>query len=230
MLGKVIVITGIDTGVGKTVATGLLARALLKAGRNIITQKPVETGGSGVSGDILRHREIMGVPLQEVDRNRVTCSYLFSYPASPHLSAAMEKKRIDVSVIDRDTSWLQAKYDIILMEGAGGLLVPLNEELLFADFLQERSYPLILVSSARLGSINHTLLSLEVCRRRGLQLNGLLYNRAGRTDNVIAYDTLMVLRESLEKYGYNCPVVELPDIEKSTRSLMSEDASVLVDG
>lgn len=230
MSGKVIVISGIDTGVGKTVVTGLLARALLKAGRSVITQKPVETGGGGVSADILRHREIMDMPLQGVDRDGTTCSYLFGHPASPHLAAALEKKRIDVSVIDRATSQLQAKYDIVLMEGAGGLLVPLNEELLFADYLQERSYPLILVASSRLGSINHTLLSIEACKKRGLQLNGLVYNLAGGDDKVIAQDTLTVLRNALGEYGYHCPVIELPDIGKSSPCLNNEDIARIFHG
>ncbi|WP_287374119.1 dethiobiotin synthase [Prosthecochloris sp.] len=223
MPGKVIAITGIDTGVGKTAATGLLARTLRERGRNVITQKPVETGGEGVSSDIFRHREIMGIDLCEADLDGTTCSYLFRYPASPHLSAAMEKQVIDVSVIDDATRRLQARYDIVLLEGAGGLLVPLNEALLFADFLQERSYPLILVTSSRLGSINHTLLSIEACRKRGLRLCGLIYNHAGGSDGVIASDTLEVLRSFLEKYGYSCPVVELPDMEMSGWKLMNTD-------
>lgn len=223
MPGKVIAISGIDTGVGKTVATGLLARALLKAGRNVITQKPVETGGNGVSADILKHREIMGMTLQDVDRDGMTCSYLFGHPASPHLAAALEKKRIDVSVIDRATSRLQAEYDIVLMEGAGGLLVPLNEELLFADYLQERAYPVVLVASSRLGSINHTLLSLEACCKRELQLNGLLYNFVGNSDKIIARDTLRVLRKAPGKYGYDCPVIEIPDMGENRPDLSKED-------
>lgn len=223
MSGKVIAITGIDTGVGKTVATGLLARALREEGRNVITQKPVETGGEGVSSDIFRHREIMGIDLCEADLDGTTCSYLFRYPASPHLSAAMEKQAIDVSVIDDATRRLRATYDIVILEGAGGLLVPLNEALLFADFLQERSYPLILVTSSRLGSINHTLLSIEACRKRELQLCGLIYNHAGGSDGVIASDTLKVLRNFLVKYGYSCPVVELPDMEMSGWKLMNMD-------
>ena len=223
VLGKVIAIAGIDTGVGKTVATGLLARSLRETGRSIITQKLVETGGSGASADILRHREIMGMPLQDVDRDGTTCPYVFGYPASPHLAAAKEQRVVEAAVIDEATRRLQKKYDIVLLEGAGGLLVPLNRELLLADYLQERSYPLILVSSSRLGSINHTLLSIEACRKRELQLNGLLYNRTGGNDNVIADDTLIALRGFLEWYGYTCPVIELPDIRESSQGLMSKD-------
>ncbi len=214
---------------GKTVAAGLVARALRKAGRSVITQKPVETGGSGVSSDILKHREIMGIELQEVDRDGATCSYLFGYPASPHLSAALENRVVDTSVIDDATRKLQARYDIVLMEGAGGLLVPLNEKQLFADYLQERQYPLLLVTSTRLGSINHTLLSLEACRKRSLKLLGLLYNLAGGGDHVIARDTLELLRNALRQYGYHCPVIEIPDISgKNYPDILDEDGARLL--
>ena len=223
MSGKVVVITGIDTGVGKTVATGLLASALLNTGRTVITQKPVETGGDGVSADILKHREIMGIPLQDVDRDGTTCSYLFRYPASPHLAAALENRTIDTSVIDSATQKLRETYEIVLVEAAGGLLVPLHDRLLFIDYLRERSYPLLLVTSSRLGSINHTLLSLEACRKRGLQLNGLLYNYAGGGDKVIAQDTLAVLRSALGRYGYSCPIIEIPDIGEGCPDFSQED-------
>ncbi|MBL6957333.1 MAG: AAA family ATPase, partial [Chlorobium phaeobacteroides] len=86
MNGNVIAIAGIDTGIGKSVATGLLARSLLESGSRVITQKMVQTGCQDVSEDILLHREIMGVPLQDVDRDGTTCPYVFSYPASPHLA------------------------------------------------------------------------------------------------------------------------------------------------
>ena len=225
MLGKVIAITGIDTGVGKTIVTGLLARALRESGQKVITFKPVETGGSGVSSDIVRHREIMGIPLQEVDRDGTTCPYLFRHPASPHLAAALEEQVIDLCVIDEATRRLQAGYDMVLLEGAGGLLVPLGERMLFADYLKERHYPLVLVSSSRLGSINHTLLTLEACRKRGLQLKGLFYNLAGSTDSIIAGDTFAVLRNALGTYGYDCSVVELADLEKGSLVLTNEELS-----
>ncbi len=212
MPGKVIAITGIDTGIGKTVVTGFLARVLMKAGMRVITQKPVETGGSGVSADIRKHREMMGIPLQDVDRDGTTCSYLFSCPASPHLAAVLEKRSIDISVLDRATQSLSEQYGIVLLEGAGGLLVPFTGEMLFADYAQERSYPLILVSSSRLGSINHTLLSLEACRNRDIDLCALFYNRAGGSDKTIADDTFGLLQKAVRRYGFTCPVIDIPVI------------------
>ncbi len=210
MNGNVIAIAGIDTGIGKSVATGLLARSLLESGCRVITQKMVQTGCVDVSEDILLHREIMGLPLQDVDRDGTTCPYVFSYPASPHLAAGMENRTVEVSVISDATRRLQENFDIVLLEGAGGLLVPLRDMLLFADYLKEKNYPLILVTSSRLGSINHTLLSIEACRKRGLRLNGLLYNLYGTTDSTIAGDTRQFLCRTLREYGYTCPVVDMP--------------------
>ncbi len=229
-MGKVIVITGIDTGIGKTMATGLLARTLMKGSCSVMTQKLVQTGCSGASEDILKHREIMGIPLQEADRDGTTCPYVFSYPASPHLAAAMENRVVETSVIRDATRSLQAKYDIVLLEGAGGLLVPLDGGLLLADYLQAQAYPLILVTGGRLGSINHTLLGLEACRNRGLQLNGLLYNLWSGNDSVVADDTRKVLQRFLRKYGYGCPLIDLPDMGQGGRTIPYDEAVCLVGG
>lgn len=230
MNGNVIAIAGIDTGIGKSVATGLLARSLLESGSRVITQKMVQTGCQDVSEDILLHREIMGLSLQDVDRDGTTCPCVFSYPASPHLAAGMDNRTVDVLGISDATSRLQETFDTVLLEGAGGLLVPLHESLLFADYLKEKGYPLILVTSARLGSINHTLLSIEACRSRGLQLNGLLYNLYGKIDSTIARDTRQVFCRSLREYGYLCPVVDMPDQDAVGGAFNPADVEILLEG
>jgi len=210
--GNVVAITGIDTGAGKTVATGLLARALMRGGVRVMTQKLVETGASGMSLDILRHREIMGIAPQDEDRDGTTCPYVFAYPASPHLAAAREERRIDPAVIRSATRRLCGMYDLVLLEGAGGLLVPLDGETLIADYLRTLDCPVVLVSGSRLGSINHTLLSIETCRARGLRLGGVLYNRHGSTDDIMAEDTREVILRHLRACGCDCPLVDLPDL------------------
>ncbi|ACF12399.1 dethiobiotin synthase [Chlorobaculum parvum NCIB 8327] len=210
MRGVVIAVGGIDTGIGKTAATGQLARYFAEKGLQVITQKIVQTGCEGISEDIVEHRRIMGSDLQEVDLDGSTCPYVFRFPASPHLAAALEGSEIDFMEIRRRTFRLQLRYDLVLLEGVGGLLVPLTPELLFADYVRDAGYGLVLVSSSRLGSINHTLLSLEACASRGIEVRGVVYNRFFEADELIASDTRKVIAAALKRYGFgNAPLVDL---------------------
>lgn len=200
--GKVFCITGIDTDIGKTVATGLIGRYLVDQGRRVITQKAVQTGCRGMSEDILRHRQLMGNGILEEDRQGLTCPYVFATPCSPHLAASLEGKVIDPEEIDRATEMLRAHYDVVLLEGAGGLLVPLTEDTTFLDYLEKRMYPLILVSSPRLGSINHTLSALEILKGRGMHLCGIVYNCFQESDERISEDSAAVFLRSLKELGF----------------------------
>lgn len=169
-------IGGIDTDIGKTYATGVLAKALYSKEIEVITQKLVQTGCEGIAEDIITHRDIMGMPLQALDKDGTTCPYVFSKPASPHLSSTIENIQIDPELITANTHKLAAEYEIVLLEGAGGLMVPITESLLTLDYIAERGYPVVLVTSGRLGSINHTLLSIEAIKSRSLQLHAVIYN------------------------------------------------------
>lgn len=205
----VIVITGIDTDIGKTVATGLLGRYLLGRGLRVITQKPVQTGCVGQSEDILAHRRLMGQELQPEDHEGLTCSYVFAKPCSPHLAASLTGSRIDPGVIRQATRTLAARYDLVLLEGAGGLHVPLTGELSFLDYLEQESYPLLVVSSPRLGSVNHTLSMLELARHRGLDVLGILYNRYQEHDRDIAEDSARMFSWALRRFGHRDCVIDL---------------------
>jgi dethiobiotin synthetase len=209
MKGTVIAVSGIDTGVGKTIATGRLAAALLEEGRKVITQKIVQTGTDGIPEDIIEHRRIMGTGLLDEDREGLTCPYLFRYPSSPHLAARLEGKQIDIMNIRRATFALQRHYEFVLLEGAGGLMVPLTTELLFADYIRDAGYPLLLVTVPRLGSINHTLLSIETCMKRGIPLKAVIYNRHKNPGEPITGDTREVIRRFLGHCGSSAPLIEL---------------------
>lgn len=203
---KVFFISGIDTGVGKTYATGLLARAIAKRGYSVITQKMVQTGNNDISEDIEKHRELMGISLNEDDKAGTTCPYIFSYPCSPHMAAERDGKKIDLSYINTMTDSLKNSYDYILLEGAGGLMVPISYDKLTIDFIREMQYPLILVTSGKLGSINHTLLSLYACQQQGIKVAAVIYNLYPQIDKEIEDNTLVYLRRYL---SHNCPDTEL---------------------
>ena len=210
-----IAIGGIDTGAGKSVVTGLLARHLLDLGRAVTTLKLVQTGCSGVSEDILMHRRLMGQARTDFDREGVTCPYVFSFPASPLLAARMAGAEIDTAVLDRSLETLRQRHEWLLVEAAGGLLVPLRKDLLLLEYLAAKRLPMILVTSPRLGSINHTRLSLEALRARAVPLVGLVYNLHGDHPREIVQDTLHECRKALADYDFAPNLVILPDLKES---------------
>lgn len=186
---KVYFVTGIDTDAGKSIVTGVLARDWAGRGRRVVTQKFIQTGCPGLSEDIETHRRIMGTGLLPEDLDGTTCPIVFTYPASPHLAAAIDSRRIDLSLIGKCTEKLLEKYDVVLLEGAGGLFVPLEGLYNTIDYVAERRLPVILVTSPRLGSINHTLLSLEACRNRNIEVAKVVYNLYPPTDAPITDGT-----------------------------------------
>lgn len=210
-----IAIGGIDTDVGKSYVTGLLARYLVQQQQEVTTLKLVQTGCGEISDDIRLHRKLMGQELTDFDRDGTTCPYVFPYPASPALAARMVGATIEAVKLDRAVATLQAHYDWVLVEGAGGLLVPLNAQLLLLDYFAGSHLPLILVTSPRLGSINHTRLSLEAIKSRNISLLGLVYNLYGDHPREIVQDTLHECRKALVDYGFAETIVLVPDIKES---------------
>ena len=206
---SVLFISGIDTDIGKTYATGMIAKSLMQQGVNAITQKLVQTGVSinpdsgemNIADDIITHRQLMGILLQPCDIDSTTCPYRYQKPASPHLSAALANENLNPDVITSATKSLQTDYEVVVLEGAGGLLVPITEQLLTLDYIATQGYPVILVTSGRLGSINHTLLSLEAIKSRGLKIHSVVYNHihdsAAQTDEQIAASTIEFLQHYL---------------------------------
>ena len=219
---SVLFISGIDTDIGKTYATGMMAKALMQQGISVITQKLVQTGVSidsasgkmNIADDIVTHRQLMGIPLQPCDLDFTTCLYRYEKPASPHLSVKLANAVLDFKIITKSTQQLQQSYDAVLLEGAGGLLVPITEQLLTLDYIAEQDYPVVLVTSGRLGSINHTLLSLEAIKARGLTLHSVIYNHihdnAAQTDKQIAASTIDFLQNYLAEHHPTAHWLALP--------------------
>lgn len=209
-MGKVYFVSGIDTGVGKTVVTGLMARALAAGGRDVITVKFVQTGNDGGSEDIDVHRAICGGRRFPEDEAGLTAPQVFRFPSSPMLAAALEGRTVDVEAIVGAVRSCAERHEIVLVESAGGLHVPLTSELLSVDVAASEGWPLVLVTCGRLGSVNHTLLSLEAARTRGLPVAGVVYNWCEGVDPLIDRDTPETTRRYLARWGLPSVVVRVP--------------------
>lgn len=212
MKQNVFFVSGIDTNIGKSYATAYLARLWNEQGRHTITQKFIQTGNpEGYSEDIELHRRLMGMDYLPEDEQGITKPEIFTYPASPDLASRIDGRAIDFDKIKRATKVLSERYDAVLVEGAGGLMVPLTADYLTIDYIQESGYPLIFVTSGRLGSINHTLLSFEAIERRGIKLHTVMYNMFPEgEDKIIQADTEAYIRCYMEKHFPGAAFVKVP--------------------
>lgn len=199
-MSDIIFISGIDTDAGKTYATAWLAKHLMKKGQRVITQKFIQTGNSGYSEDIVKHRELMGTGLLPEDEDFTTSPIIFSYPASAQLAARLDGKEINLDKVRQSSAVLASRYDSVLVEGAGGLMVPVTDDYFTIDYVKDEKLPLALVTNGVLGSINHTILSLEAIKNRDITLRYLLYNTYFDNDTIIADDTRGFISRYLAKH------------------------------
>src|SRR5262245_28968659 len=171
-------VTGTDTGVGKTeIACGLL-RAYAASGLAAVGMKPVAAGARQVDG-VLRNEDVER--LRAASNVRAARSavnpYLFAAPIAPHLAAERIGRRIDLGAIVSAYRGLARRADIVIVEGAGGLLVPLNERADSADLARRMRLPVLLVVGMRLGCLSHALLTQSAMATRGLVFAGWFANR-----------------------------------------------------
>ena len=214
MKSNVYFVSGIDTGIGKSYAAGYLAKMWNGKGVRTITQKLVQTGNAGISEDIVLHRKIMDCGFLPEDIEGLTMPEIYTYPCSPHLAAEIDRRPIDFEKIDSATEALSERYDAVLLEGAGGLMVPLTRNLLTIDFIAGHGYPLVFVTSGRLGSINHLLLSLEAVMNRNIPLHSVLYNMyPADEDKIIRQDTEEYVRTWLSSHCPEAEFVRIPCLD-----------------
>lgn len=168
-------VTGTDTGVGKTLVSCGLLRALARQGKKVSGFKPVAAGceADGRNEDVER---LLAASTQPLAREQVN-PYCFIPPIAPHLAAAQAGTRIALAPIVSACQALAAQVDSVVVEGAGGFLVPLNESETLADLARALAFPVILVVGIRLGCLNHALLTAEAIAARGLTLAGWVANQ-----------------------------------------------------
>lgn len=215
-----IFITGIDTDAGKTVVTGLIAKYLLSKNKKVITFKLIETGNdTDLSNDIKMHRRIMGQELNSFDLNGDTCPQLFKLPASPHLSAKLENSFVDIDMINKKLDNLDHKFEIVLAEPAGGLMVPLKDRYTNFDFIYESFSPVIVVTTSKLGSINHTILTINYLIQNGIEILGIIYNRIYDESEFIMNDTYEVIKN----FYPTIPILNLNKVDLNNPPLINMD-------
>lgn len=175
-------VTGTDTTVGKTYVGALIARALAKDGRRVGVYKPAESGCRRegeelVAADAAFLWEAAGRPgdLEHV------CPQKFAASLAPHLAAMAEERRIDAQLLREGLDYWRERSDVVIVEGAGGLMSPLGEEEYVADLALDFAFPLIIVARNALGTINHTLQTLIAAAtfREGLDVAGIVLNAIG---------------------------------------------------
>ncbi len=182
MIGRGYFVTATDTGVGKTFVTAALAASLRARGRDVAVFKPVQSGAAAddPSGDAV----LLGAD----------CVYAFSAPLAPLVAARAGGRTIELEPILARAGELAREHDLLLVEGAGGLLVPLADDLDLADLAAALGLPLVIVARAGLGTVNHTLLTIEAARTRGLDVAGVVLN--GKGDESTAENAALIEERS----------------------------------
>lgn len=176
-MSKAFFVTGTDTEVGKTHVTCLLLKQYAAQGLKVIGMKPIAAGcelenGAWVNEDVQKLIAASNVtaPLDLIN------PYRFKEPIAPHLAAEKAGVTIEIQTIVNAFKQLQTMADVVIVEGAGGFLVPLNAKANMADLAIALGLPTILVVGLRLGCINHSLLTVEAIKARGLVLHGWVAN------------------------------------------------------
>ncbi len=174
---KSIFVTGTDTGVGKTVISASLAAYLsVKRKLDVGVMKPFESGietvGEKLAGDAWILREAAGARDEMGEIN----PYVFKAPLAPEAAASMEKRAIDIEFVTALHGRLVERHDTVVVEGAGGLLVPITEGFFYADLIRSWKVPVIIVSRLGLGTINHTMLTERYLRSAGTEVLGVILN------------------------------------------------------
>ncbi len=202
-----IFVTGTDTGVGKTFVSCIIAEGLRQEGIDVGVIKPVETGCRGrknslvpSDGTLLKRASSADDPLELI------VPYRFRAPLAPFMAAELEKRKISISKIKRSCIKIGKKHDLTIIEGAGGLLVPITKSYSFLNLAKELKVPVIIVALNKLGVINHLFLTLNCLKQNRITPLCVILNNASRRRNIAQRTNLIALQKILK----NVLLIELP--------------------
>lgn len=199
-------ISGIGTGIGKTVVSAIIAEAL-KADY----WKPIQVGARG-EPDADAVQNFLNNTTSKVHKD----GYRFALPASPHLAARKEGIEVDLKKLERSSRHLSSVNDYLIIEGPGGILVPLNEKEFLADFISQLKTKVILVSRNYLGSINHSLLTAQYCQQKNIDVLGWIFN-----------DHFMDYEDEIVKWSGYKKIASIPFTENLNKEFVTEQAQLI---
>ncbi|NOY65153.1 MAG: dethiobiotin synthase [Nitrospirae bacterium] len=219
-MGRGIFITGTDTGVGKTVIAGALVRVLKRKGLKVGVMKPVETGCAREGdvlipsdGEFLKYMADLDISINEIT------PYRFETPVAPLVASEIEGVYISPEKILEVYKSLTRKFDFVVVEGVGGLMVPIRDDLFVVDLVSYMGIPLIIVSVNKLGTINHTFLTVDAARSKGVDIKGLIVNEIRQSNDVSVDSNISVIKRLID-----VPVVGVfPFIDNLTRENIEKE-------
>ena len=175
--GAGIFITATDTGVGKTVVSAGLALALKEQGMKVGVMKPIATGCYGVDQRLISQDVVCLFEAAENEYPGLSSPSRYRNPLAPSVATQIEKHEVDIKQILSAYEELQKHYDFIVVEGIGGLLVPIAKDYFVSNLIKDMNLPIVIVSRSGLGTLNHTLLTIDAAQIRGFEIRGIIFNR-----------------------------------------------------
>jgi len=216
-MGKLIHVVGTDTGVGKTAVAAALARGLRERGLDVGVCKPFASGEepSQVPADAVVLIQASGA----TDDLALISPVRFEIPAAPWFAARVEGRPCGVEVAEDAVRALEAVHDVLIVEGIGGVAVPLDSGITYLDFLSRLTGALLIVARAGLGTLNHTLLTIEALRRRRIDITGVVLNRTGTESDPSEVGN----PQGIEVFGGTDVLASLPHVEDEPERMVIPD-------
>lgn len=174
-MGKCIFITGTDTDVGKTVISGCIAAALRRTGNKVAYYKPVQCGGL-LDGPIRSPDLALVKELSNLPDECLFNDFAFTLASSPHLASEHDGKPIDINKIKKAIKALVKEHDFVIIEGAGGLIVPLTRNYTVLNLINDLYVPVVIIARAGLGTINHSSLTVNALNSWNVPVKGIIFN------------------------------------------------------
>lgn len=227
---KGIFITGTDTGVGKTIVAGALSVALRDMGCRVGVMKPIETGCKREGKRLIPSDAILLKEAAEAkDSLSIINPYRFEMPLAPAVASKLKGVRINISRILESYNILRERYEVVIVEGAGGLLVPIYKGYLFIDLIRDMGIPILVVARPGLGTINHTLLTIRCAEEYGIRIIGIVINHTTRKKTDLSYKTNPIVIKRLSDVPILGVLPFIRGLKKNPEKLKRLDARNLLD-